>query len=117
MKLLVNVHVPDHGWFGPDYGDLPVPRDAAALITAPGVWVEDPPAATGPPAPVEGAAPSGNVDDVLAWVHGGERPDDPPSAGWQDRALVALDTEEASGRPRKGIVDPLTAALDSDTSR
>ncbi len=60
--------------------------------------------------------PTGTVDQVLAWVHGGQ-PGTGPSEGWQDRATAALDTEQADGKPRKGVIEPLTGALEQDDDR
>lgn len=49
------------------------------------------------------AVPAGSVDDVTAWVRGADT-DDAPADGWQDRARQALDAEQASAKPRKGLV-------------
>lgn len=57
--------------------------------------------------------PEGNVDDVLAWVHGNDL-EAAPADGWQVRAVAAIELEQAADKPRKGIVDPLEAALDAD---
>lgn len=52
--------------------------------------------------------PDGTVDEVLAWVNvRGVEGDH----GWQLRARLALQAEEASDHPRKGIIEPLNAAL------
>lgn len=60
------------------------------------------------PADVE-PVPEGTIDEVLAWVHGGE-PGDEPTDGWEDRARRALEAEEA-GTERVGITVPLSRAL------
>ena len=55
-----------------------------------------------PPVP-----PEGTVDEVLAWVDQG-------TDGWRARAQAAIAAEDASEHPRKGIIEPLTAALNPE---
>lgn len=59
--------------------------------------------------PDEEAVPEGNIEEVLAWVHGGE-PGDEPTEGWRQRAERALQAEE-TGADRKGVTEPLRRAL------
>ena len=61
------------------------------------------------PEPDPDAVPDGNIEDVLAWVHGGEAGDE-PTEGWRDRAERALQAEE-TGADRKGVTEPLRRAL------
>jgi hypothetical protein len=56
------------------------------------------------PAPIE--VPEGSVDELLAWVHGGDS-GTTPTDGWYDRARAALEVEKAGESPRKTLVEPL----------
>jgi hypothetical protein len=60
------------------------------------------------PTPIE--VPEGSVDELLAWVHGGDS-GSTPTDGWQDRAKAALDVEKAGESPRKTLVEPLEREL------
>lgn len=58
--------------------------------------------------------PEGTVPTVLDWVRGAPEGDD-PTDGWQERAEAAIAAEYArDGRPRQGIIDPLTEALEAE---
>lgn len=116
MRLNTNIHVqgPDdlHGrWYGPDHGDSDVPAEAAALITAPGVWADETPAEAKP-----AVEKSPSPDDIIAAVHGGQ-PGEPPAPGWQDRAVAVLAAERERTRPRKTVIEPLEQALAEDAER
>lgn len=93
-------------------GDEGVDGEAPGAVGVPQAPAAQPfdPAATLPT--------TGNVEAVLAWVHGttvdGD-PNDAPAEGWQDRALLALDAEHARDKPRAGVIAPLERALADDT--
>lgn len=114
-RLVANVHA-GGGWWGPDYGVTEPPPEVAAEITNPAAWADDDDvdaadgaepddsssldrekvaaALVGTPDP--DAVPDGRIEDVVAWVG-----DDP------DRARRALDTENATSRPRVTLVEHL----------
>ena len=104
-NLVRNVHVRDHGWFGPAHGNASdVPPEVAALITSRAVWdptefatsQEQSPTGNGggetqvePPAGLPGAAQAGTGGDVPAAPA--------PDFGWLAPDTVAgLQTEALS---------------------
>ncbi len=56
------------------------------------------------------AVPDGSVADVTVWVRGAAD-DEPPADGWQDRARLAYDAEQARPKPRTGLVRLLEGLL------
>lgn len=63
-KLTRNVHVPDHGWFGPAHDNAEnVPDEVAALITNPVAWDEAPIRADAPPQPEPDSA--GDLSELI----------------------------------------------------
>ncbi|MEM9609934.1 MAG: hypothetical protein AAGA99_21115 [Actinomycetota bacterium] len=91
--------------FVPGAPIVPAPDLAIAVAPAPEIVT---------PAGAPTGVPDGNVEVVLAWVRGAPK-DHEPTDGWEARAEQAIAVELAKGEgARKGIVDPLSAALADD---
>lgn len=74
------------------------------------VLEETTPAAVAPEPITFDAVPDGSVDDVLKWVRG-SRSATTWNEGWGERAQVALDKENTSDDPRKGVTEALERAI------
>ncbi len=88
--------------------------EASVTVTGSLTAAPDPVDDPGPAEPPAIEVPEGSVDDLLAFVHGGD-PGEPAADGWRDRATAVLAVElQVGGHPRKTLIEPLERALDAD---